>query len=1148
MFPVLPRTLELEEDVRRSWERHRTFQRSMAQREGAAPWVFFEGPPTANGTPHNGHVLTRVLKDVFPRFQTMRGKLVRRKAGWDTHGLPVEVEVEKQLDVHGKAAIEAFGLDAFSRACRDNVFTYIQEWNELTRDIGMWLDLDDAYVTYHRAYVESVWWALSRLFDKGLLYQGHKVVWWWPQGGTTLSAAEVGLGYKTVDDPAATVRFRDADDPSRSYLAWTTTPWTVPSNVALAVHRDVTYAICDDPDGGEVVVAEALAASYDLVPKATVLGAALLGKRYQPPFSWATPEGGAAFAIVHGDHVTTKSGTGIVHTAPAYGEDDMAVARAEGLGLLQLVGPDGTFGPEAGELQGVFCKAADAALLRELKARGLLFKRDTYRHDYPFCWRASSDPLIQFARPAWFIRTTAVKDAAIANNAAVDWHPDHIRDGRMGDFLRNNVDWALSRERFWGTPLNIWTCEACEHRVAPASVADLVARGATGLATDVDEDLAVHRPWIDAVKLPCPSCGGTMHRVPEVIDCWFDSGSMPFAQWGFPHQGREAFLEQFPADFICEAIDQTRGWFYTLQMIATLVFDEETAAALELPYVGQPRPYRSCVVLGHVTDRHGFKESKSKGNYTSPNLVMRGETWQIVRADPEVAPGTVGLQPAQVEGLELGEAPVHVSASRGADGLALRLAPAAVKAKDTVHLHPDDLSALGVASGERAWLKLPSEPPGADAFRWLFCAASPPSSNTRLSLRAIRESQREFLIRLRNVYQFFSIYANIAAAEGRFDPHGAPPRPMRERADLDRWLGHQLLVTAETVTDHLEAYRLYDAARALIAFSDDLSNWYVRRSRARFWGEGADTEDALWTLYEVLRELSTLVAPFVPFLADALWRGLMVAPGLAPEDASVHLQDWPRIDPSWRDDELAADMALARQVASLGLATRNQSKIKVRQPLAAATVVLADSGRAPALERFAALVTDELNVREVRLADDAGAFVTFHVKPDYRALGPRLGKGVKAVAAALAKLPGHVVKAGLDAGTLAVDVDGERVSLSAAEVDVRVEAKGSFEAASGPDAVVALHTGLDDDLRAEGFVRELLNRVQTARKEADLGYTDRIALALDLPEAQADAVRAHQATLCGESLCTSLTLSEGEGEAAVWDVDGVEVRAWLRRA
>jgi isoleucyl-tRNA synthetase len=1138
MFDRLPSPAELEEQVLALWAERDVFARSLAAAADREPFVFFEGPPTANGLPHNGHVLTRVVKDVIPRFQTMRGRKVVRKAGWDTHGLPVEIEVQKRLGLKGREGILELGMEAFNRACRDSVFQYVEEWNTLTRQIGFWVDLDDPYVTFHRDYVESVWWALGTLYEKGLLYQGHKVVWWWPQGGTTLSAAEVGLGYKTVDDPAVTVRFRDADEPGRSYLAWTTTPWTLPSNVALAVGTDITYAECDDPEGGTVIVAEELASAYDLEVRRTFPGTELVGRRYEPLYDFGPPEGGEAFVVVTGEHVTTSAGTGIVHTAPAFGEDDMKVAQDHDLGLLQWIEPDGTFG--AGPWEGVFCKEADKDIIRDLKERGLLFRRDQIRHEYPFSYRADDEPLIQYARPAWFIRTTAALDGLLANNQAIDWTPEHIRDGRFGDFLRNNVDWALSRERFWGTPLNLWTCEACDTVRAPRSTAELRAWGATGFAEDVDEHLQIHRPWIDQVTLPCAECGGTMHRVPEVIDCWFDSGCMPFAQWGFPHKGQERFAEQFPADWISEAIDQTRGWFYSLLAISTLLFDDETLAEHGIEPVGFPRPYRSCVVLGHVTDMEGRKESKSKGNYTSPNLVLRGTTRLFVIADDTLERGTVGLKKDQVRSLELGKKDrVLLSSEASGEGRSLpaRVVAAEVGPKDTCHVHPDDLAELGLE--DRIWFTLPGEPPGADAFRWLFCAANPAWSSTRLSMRNIREVQREFLIRLRNVYQFFGIYADIAHGAGTFDPSGAPPRPVEARADLDRWIVHALGETAAAMTARLEAHDIYAAARELLGFVDELSNWYVRRSRARFWGEGDDLQDALWTLYEVLRGTARLLAPFVPFTAEALWQQLAVGirPG-APD--SVHLTAWPDGSDQPRVPDLAGDMALVRQLASLGLAARTASKVKVRQPLQAITVVLADPSREAAVTRLGELLRDELNVREIRFAEDAARFVQYTVKPDYKKLGRKLGKDMKACARGLAAMDGAAAKAALDAGTLAVDLgDGRTLELGPDEVVVQVQAQGAFEAASAPEAVVVLHTDLTDDLLAEGFVRELTSKVQGLRKREDLGYTQRIHVAIDGSERTRDAVSRFGETLSHETLARELVVGPAEGDG--WATEAHEV-------
>ena len=1151
MFRELDSPLALESAVRAYWAKHDIFAKSLEASRGRPPFVFYEGPPTANGTPHNGHVLTRAIKDLFPRYKTMRGYHVARKAGWDTHGLPVEVEVEKELGIHGREAIERYGVEPFARKCVESVFAYTREWEELTERIGFWVNLDEAYVTYHRDYVESVWWALSTLYKKGLLYKGHKVVWWWPQGGTTLSAGEVGQGYKEVDDPSITVRFRVVGEENTYLLAWTTTPWTLPSNVAVAVHPDLEYAFVerdgerlivalqrrDQVEGGEVV--------------RTVRGTELAGMRYEPLYRFAEPTGGDAWKVITGTHVTLEAGTGLVHTAPAFGEDDFRVAREQGMGILQLVAPNGEFVAGTGFLEGRFCKDADRDIIAELKGRGLLFKRETVRHDYPFCWRAESDPLIQYARPTWFVRTTARNAEALANNQAVNWIPEHIKDGRFGDFLRNNVDWALSRERFWGTPLNIWVCEKCGAQRAPASTAEIEALNPDAFDPSVDRHLQVHRPWIDRVTLPCGECGGTMNRVPEVIDCWFDSGCMPFAQWGFPHKGREQFEQSFPADFISEAVDQTRGWFYSLLMISTLLFDEETAAELNLRYAGYPRPFKTCIVLGHVADSDGKKESKSKGNYTSPDLVMRGETRQLVVADAHLKRGQVGMMAPQVKGLNLGSKermralPENGAEEAAAAGLDLEVVSAAVKTKDTVHLHPDDMKLLGVS--DRVTLRAPFEAPGGDAFRWLYYSSNPPGSGTRLSLRAIREGQREFLLRLKNVHGFFSIYANIAG----FNPNAEEKPPVRTRALLDRWILHEITALNERVIDNLDRYLLYEAARDIQHFVEGLANWYVRRSRRRFWGEGEDCRHALWTLYEVLCQLAGLIAPFVPFMAEALYLDL-VRSGNPDAPESVHLTRYPEPDQALLDSALAARMQLVREIVRLGLSARKKVGVRVRQPLAAIEVVLAESSRAGELGPLLELIKAELNVREVNFAENAERFVQFRVKPNYPLLGRRLGKQMKACAAALAGMPGAEARQQLLGGGLTLDLPGGPVTLSGDEVIIEVEPKEHFEAAGSAVAVVALHSDLNDDLREEGLAREIVNRIQSVRKQMKLGYTDRIVVHLEGTPGLQRAAKRFAGEIASETLIRQWHEDPMESEATIaraeFEIDDEHLRLEVARA
>lgn len=1044
LFEPVSQTIDFpqsEREVLAFWKEKDVFNRSLELREGAPTFVFYEGPPTANGTPHNGHVLTRVIKDLFPRYKTMRGYHVPRKAGWDTHGLPVEVEVEKSLGIHGKQAIIDYGVEAFTRKCIDSVFQYTDVWQDLTERIGFWCDIEDAYVTFHKSYVESVWWALSQLFEKGLLYQGHKVVWWWPQGGTALSAGEVGLGYKTVDDPSVIVRFGVSGEANTSFLGWTTTPWTLTSNCALAVNSRLDYVYAEK-DGETFIVAASLAdkvlgeGEHTVVRELT--GAELIGMKYEPIFNYATPEGGRYHEVIEADFVTASSGTGVVHMAPAFGEDDHKAAKKHGIGILQLVKPDGTFDERVTDFAGRFCKEADRDIIRMLRSEGVLFHEEVYRHEYPYCWRADTDPLIQYARPAWFIRTTDVIDRVIENNQSINWIPEHIKDGRFGDFLDNNVDWALSRERFWGTPLNIWECQGCGARQAPPSVEAITDRNPAAFehfakAKEADptlsEHLMVHKPWVDEVTFPCDACSAEMRRVPEVIDCWFDSGCMPFAQWGYPHQGQDKFQQAFPADFISEAIDQTRGWFYSLLMVSNLLFEEAEA----------PHPYRTCIVLGHVTDKTGKKESKSKGNYTPPALILDSD--------------------------------------------------------------------------------------GADAMRWYFYAANPPWNNTRYSPEAVRQSQQEFLVKLRNVYAFFVIYANIDS----FDPTTTPRRPVAERALLDRWMLSELNLANREVTAFMDDYRLYDAAQRLILLTDALSNWYVRRSRSRFWApatEGAgDKWDAYHTLYEVLTAMSKLAAPFIPFFTETLHQNL-VRRAQADAPVSVHLCDWPAVDEAAIDEGLSEAMGAIRDIVSLGLQTRAAHQLKVRQPLALAEVIVGEPGLAARIERYADLIADELNVKDVQFVEEAGDRVNFTVKPNYRALGPIFGKRMPVVRAALDGADADQIRTALvQTGEARITLeDGEEVSLSSEHVQVAVEACEGYAAAGGAVGVVVLNTALSETLISEGLAREVMSRIQSMRKEQDLEYTARIHVRLSGAEAIESAARAFSDVIASETLAESISV------------------------
>jgi len=1052
--PVSPQVSfpKLDEELLALWERERVFEKTVEGRQDAEPFVFFEGPPTANGMPHAGHVLTRVMKDVFLRYRTMRGHYVPRRGGWDTHGLPVEVEVEKMLGISGKDAIVAYGVEEFSRRCIESVFKYIGEWDRMTKRIGFWVDLDAAYVTFHKSYVESVWWALKTMFDQGLLYQGYKVVWWWPQGGTALSAGEVGQGYKVVDDPSVFVRFTLADDPSTSLLAWTTTPWTLPSNVALAIRPDTDYATVELDDGTKVILA---AAMVEKVLGKQVRGIvstqrseSLIGVRYVPPFDFAKPEGGPSHVVIAADFVTLDSGTGLVHLAPAFGEDDFRVCKEAGLGFLQLVKPDGTFTDEVTGFAGRFCKDADRDLIRNLKQRGLLLKEEVYRHDYPFCWRKSSDPLIQYARRSWFIRTTQEIDHVIANNQRVTWEPEHIKDGRMGQFLEGNVDWALSRERFWGTPLPIWINDVSGTMKAIGSANEILALNPSAFdhfesacAEDptISRDLMVHKPWIDSVTFEVPGEEGTYRRVSEVIDCWFDSGCMPFAQWGYPHVGAEDFNRCFPADFITEAVDQTRGWFYSLLTINTLLFPDRA----------YPQPFKNCVVLGLLTDEKGIKYSKSLKNYTDPMVMM--------------------------------------------------------------------------------------EKMGADGVRWALYSGTVPGQNTRFFEGAVNDAVREFLLKIWNVYSFFTSYANI----DDFDP--SAPRPaLADRPDLDRYVLASLDRTVRKVRAELDVFKSHMAVRHLDAFVDTLSNWYVRRSRDRFWagGDSADKAAAFATLYEVLVDLAKLIAPFTPFLAEALYQNLVRK--LEPDAlCSVHLAGFPEPNDAHRDDALLDAVSLVRTAVTLGQRVRNDLKIKTRQPLAEAVIVVASDAERADLERFVDDVKAELNVVTVAFTKEPAKYVEFKLLPNFRALGPKMGQKLPELKKALAEVDAASVydAMGRD-GKVDVALPSGTVTLDASEIEVRLSAKEGFAAASEAGRVVVLDTHMTDELRRAGLAREVVSRIQKLRKQLDLAFDARIRITYEASDELAIALVEHASYVSGEVLAVSFERAAASGEIDRAELDG----------
>lgn len=1205
VFQAVPTELDFpryEAAVLQLWQQRKIFEISQQTAESAPSFVFYEGPPTANGVPHNGHVLTRVMKDLLPRYKSMCGYRVLRKAGWDTHGLPVEVEVEKELRIHGKAAIEAYGVEPFVARCIASVFRYTTDWENLTNRIGFWVNLPEAYVTYHRSYVESEWWALSELYKKGLLYRGHKVVWWWAQGGTALSSAEVGLGYKTVDDPAVFVACPLVNEPDVALVVWTTTPWTLSSNWYAAVRADCEYQYvrvgavqkkaekvgakgpgAESSEAGPpafdarvLVVAAALREALanklgrELEVIRAVKGADLVGLRYQPPFETYHQRLGEAqvelkdggqdyfgWRIIAEDFVTLDTGTGIVHIAPAFGEDDHRAHQKqlrryknpEGVELLCAVNPDGTFKSEMGSTYaGRWVKEADADIIRELTRQRKIILHEQYRHDYPYCWRADSDPLIQMARPAWYIRTTARIDQAIENNRNVHWLPAHIKEGRFGDFLANNVDWALSRERYWGTPLNIWVCSEDEsHEFAPASVAEIEQlnphafdhwHAAKQADPTLNDHLMVHKPWIDHVTIPCPQCGHAMRRVPEVIDCWFDSGCMPFAQWGFPHLpgSKEKFDDAFPANFISEAIDQTRGWFYSLLMVSTLIFDEPTQRALGLSKVRPfPHPYETCIVLGHVCDPDGKKESKSKGNYTPPDIILDrvkmdfAVVEQIADAKPainaaQLRDGVALIAREDLEGMDLPEG-VKVKVYRPDQPermLDVELKIAKNLPRRIVLLSEHDRTHLGVTQtvnglrtmpvevprlpqGVRVTVEDPSHPaPGADAFRWFFYASSPPWSNTRHSLRNVRTLQKDFLVKLRNVYSFFTIYANIDGWDPKRPDHQG--RAVSERPLLDRWLLSELQLTVRGVRQALDEFSAFDAASRLVEVVEGLSNWYVRRSRERFWGPGLpeDKRDAYATLYEALVTIAHLIAPFVPFFAEEMYQNLVFGAGVQGAKISVHLASYPEAQLERIDEALALEMQAVREIVSLGLSVRTANKLPVLQPLEQADIVFNDTLLMQAVKLHQDLIEDELNVKKVRLmfqTHEQGA-VSFRIKANFRTLGPRLGKNVQAVKQALEKANGSALFAELaQQGCITILANGDNVRLDASDVEVVVEAHPGFAAETGKVGVVVLHTTLTDPLIDDGLLRRLIRRIQESRKKNLAQYTDRIALTLELDEA-----------------------------------------------
>ena len=1083
-FPEVPAGYpfpQLEQEVLAEWHQQHIFQRSLERPAPRGEYVMFEGPPTANNVPHVGHVVTRVVKDLFPRYRTMRGYHVARKAGWDTHGLPVEIEVEKRLGFTGKEQIETYGIAEFNRACLESVHTYERQWRAMTERVGYWTDMDHPYFTYTNRYIESLWWSLARLWRNQLLTRGYKIQPYCARCGTSLSSHEVAQNYKEADDPSVWVLFpahpgqkvETADGGTwttpegLSLVAWTTTPWTLLAHVALTVHPDLLYRVIERPDqpGQLLLIGDQLETPVPLMitgedgkPKRLDLrqqpalvrlrGEQLAGLRYRRPFTFhdvpysygEAHAGGpdlmawdeSGWKVVTGDYVTPTEGTGLVHTAPLFGEDDYRTGLKYGLPLLATIDRRGQVVPSVEPFAGLGFKQADPEITRDLKGRGRLLHGDRYRHNYPFCWRCDQ-PLLYFANDSWFIRTTAVKDRLVELNREIAWHPEHIGQGRFGKWLENVVDWALSRSRYWGTPLPIWQCTGCSERQAIGSYAELFA--ATGKQLPADpydrEQFDPHRPFIDDFTWPCNRCGCEMRRTEEVIDAWFDSGAMPFAQHHYPfaypdEAARRRFLEeQFPADFISEAVDQTRGWFYTLHALGTLLFDSVA--------------YRNCIVLGHINDETGRKMSKRLGNVVDPMQVI----------------------------------------------------------EDT----------------------------GADALRWYFYITNPQLAS-RFSTRLVRESAQKLLLPLWNVLSFFTIYANLDG----WHPGQEPSVDFEQRPVLDRWILLRLNRLVRETTEHMDRYRIPEAARGLEAFADELTNWYIRRSRDRFWAAAAASlakEAAYQTLYEVLTTLLRLLAPFTPFLAEVLHRNLVRSQDPSAAD-SVHLEDWPEPRAQRRDDALEEAMNTVLRIVRLGHAARNSHSLKTRQPLAGVTLVSADDRLPQALAPYEELLREELNVARLSWAAERSAYVHHEVRPVYPRCGPRFGKQMKELKQVLEAADGDRLAEQLESqGRITVELSTGAAELSTEEVEVRLVEREGTATQGDRELLVALDTQLTPELIAEGLAREVVHRIQNARKEANLDYADRIRVRFSAAPELAAAINTHGTWIASETLAVDLAAADG---------------------
>ena len=1036
MYKKVPADLNFvgrEKEIEKFWDDQKIFEKSIEDRKDSPTYMFYDGPPTANGKPHIGHVLTRVIKDMIPRYRTMKGCKVPRKAGWDTHGLPVEIEVEKLLGLDGKEQIEKYGLEPFIKKCKESVWKYEGMWEDFSKTVGFWADMDDPYVTYHDTFIESEWWALKKIWDKGLLYQGFKVVPYCPRCGTPLSSHEVAQGYKNVKERSATVRFKVKGEDAY-FLAWTTTPWTLPSNIGLCVNADLDYVKVKQGDYtyymAEALVEANLGSDYEILER--MKGSDLEYREYEPLYPVVPAPKEKGWYVMCDPYVTIEDGTGIVHIARAFGEDDNRVGAKYGMPFVQRVDEKGCMTADT-PFAGLFVKDADPKVLEDLEERGLLFNAPYFTHDYPFCWRCDT-PLLYYARSTWFIRMTAVRDDLIRNNNTVNWIPPSMGSGRFGSWLENVQDWGLSRNRYWGTPLNIWTC-SCGKQICVGSKEELKE-----LADNYPEDLELHRPYVDAVTIPCPDCGKKMHRVPEVIDCWFDSGAMPFAQYHYPFENQKLFESQFPADFISEAVDQTRGWFYSLMAISTLIFN--------------CAPFKNVIVLGHVQDENGQKMSKSKGNAVDPF--------------------------------------------------------------DALETH------------------------GADAIRWYFYSNGAPWLPSRFSDKAVRECQRKFMGTLWNTYAFYVLYADIDS----FNPMDYT-LDYEKLSVMDRWLLSKMSSTVKAVDENLAAYRIPETARVLQDFVDDMSNWYVRRCRDRFWAKGMEQDkiNAYMTLYTALVTISKAAAPMIPFMTEQIYQNIVRTVDPSAKE-SIHLCDFPEVTEAWIDKELEDNMDETLKIVVMGRAARNNSGLKNRQPVAAMYV------KAPHVldSWYVEIIEDELNVKKVEFTDDADQFVAYTFKPQMRTVGPKYGKLLGKIREKLQGLDGQAAMKELkETGALHFDIDGTAVELTEADLLIDVGKSDRYVTEADNTVTVVLDTKLDDALIEEGFVREVISKVQTMRKEAGFEVTDRIVLGEKGNDRIKGIIAKNEELIRKNVLATAVTFDAVDGYTKEWNLNGERVELSVRK-